>query len=167
MSGPHSAAQRANFARRPGAPGGLQRSVAQKQGLPTDPEPQGIPNVTDADLVAFLLGDAKSLRTRLGIFAWDNSPLVNFDAHPGSVRTVGDQHAREYRRRLISAIEERGALRWCDLDAADAEVRLDAWQRLSGVSAAVGVAEERWRQVVIDAGWTWEPDEGETSDGGA
>jgi len=144
-SEPTSAAEKATWRDRSGAPSGP-KSEAEKLGLPAPVVP-GI-RVTTSTIRAFLIGDAEALRREFYLPPWDNSPLVDFAAEPDACRTAGDRRAREIRGRIIAVIEQRGKLRFTDLDHADDEVARVAWGRLATVAAAVGVAEDVWLEVV-------------------
>jgi hypothetical protein len=70
----------------------------------------------------------------------------------------GDHVAFVMRRRLIDEIEARGRFHFDDLDHEDDGIAGDAWGRLTEVARAVGVPEERRKEI---AGWS-EEDESPT-----
>jgi hypothetical protein len=126
--------------------------------------------ISDAVLAAFLAADANALRRELGLEVWQNTPLVG-------VPCSSDQHGEgfgrcfcnvvEMRGQIIEELEQRGGFAWSDLydDPDDDKARL-AWRALAHVAEAVGVPEERWAQILRNAGWkVVETDQQEDSDG--
>jgi hypothetical protein len=129
-----------------------------------------------AVLRAFLTGDREYFVRTMALQPWEDSPLVDRKAvcthgHPIDGNFPGwgchDQHtAWAVRQELIAEIARRGRLSWAQLDDPDDDKARLAWGALAHVAEAVGVPEERWEQILRNAGWkVMETDQQEDSDG--